>query len=41
MKKWGCQAVVAQTAFNAVIGMDLLRAGLEGCGRFGTRSLPA
>jgi saccharopine dehydrogenase (NAD+, L-lysine forming) len=24
MKKWGCQAVVAQTAFNAVIGMDLL-----------------
>ena len=24
MKKLGCQAVVAQTAFNAVIGMDLL-----------------
>jgi saccharopine dehydrogenase (NAD+, L-lysine-forming) len=24
MKKWGCQSVVAQTAFNAVIGMDLL-----------------
>jgi len=24
MTKWGCQAVVAQTAFNAVIGMDLL-----------------
>jgi saccharopine dehydrogenase (NAD+, L-lysine forming) len=24
MKKWGCQAVVAQTAFNAVIGMDLV-----------------
>lgn len=27
MKKWGCQAVVAQTAFNAVIGMDLLQSG--------------
>jgi saccharopine dehydrogenase-like NADP-dependent oxidoreductase len=27
MKKWGCQAVVAQTAFNAVIGMDLLEHG--------------
>ena len=24
MKKWNCQSVVAQTAFNAVIGMDLL-----------------
>jgi saccharopine dehydrogenase-like NADP-dependent oxidoreductase len=24
MKTWGCQAVVAQTAFSAVIGMDLL-----------------
>lgn len=24
MKKWGCQAVVAQTAFNAVIGWELL-----------------
>lgn len=24
MKRWGCQAVVAQTAFNAVIGWDLL-----------------
>lgn len=24
MKKWHCQAVVAQTAFNAVIGWDLL-----------------
>ena len=24
MKTWGCQAVVAQTAFNAVIGWDLL-----------------
>jgi saccharopine dehydrogenase-like NADP-dependent oxidoreductase len=27
MKKWGCQAVVAQTAFNAAIGMDLLQSG--------------
>ena len=24
MKRWGCQAVVAQTAFNAVIGWELL-----------------
>jgi saccharopine dehydrogenase (NAD+, L-lysine-forming) len=28
MKKWGCQAVVAQTAFSAVIGMDLLEHGV-------------
>jgi saccharopine dehydrogenase (NAD+, L-lysine-forming) len=27
MKKWGCQAVVAQTAFNAVIGWELLKDG--------------
>lgn len=27
MQKWGCQAVVAQTAFNAVIGWDLLEHG--------------
>lgn len=27
MNKWGCQAVVAQTAFNAVIGWDLLKHG--------------
>jgi len=27
MKAWGCQSVVAQTAFNAVIGMDLLQSG--------------
>jgi saccharopine dehydrogenase-like NADP-dependent oxidoreductase len=27
MKAWGCQAVVAQTAFSAVIAMDLLAAG--------------
>ncbi len=25
MKKWGCQAVVVQTAFNAVIGWELLK----------------
>ncbi len=27
MHQWGCQAVVAQTAFNAVIGWDLLEHG--------------
>jgi saccharopine dehydrogenase-like NADP-dependent oxidoreductase len=27
MAKWGCQAVVAQTAFSAVIAMDLLQQG--------------
>ncbi len=27
MEKWGCQAVVAQTAFNAVIGWDLVNSG--------------
>ena len=27
MDKWGCQAVVAQTAFSAVIAMDLLEHG--------------
>lgn len=27
MERWGCQAVVAQTAFNAVIAMDLLEHG--------------
>jgi saccharopine dehydrogenase-like NADP-dependent oxidoreductase len=27
MKTWGCQAVVAQTAFNAVIGWELLNNG--------------
>lgn len=27
MKKWGCQSVVAQTGFNAVIGMELLDQG--------------
>lgn len=28
MDRWGCQAVVAQTAFNAVIGWDLIEHGL-------------
>ncbi len=28
MKKWDCQAVVAQTAFSAVIGWDLLEHGI-------------
>ncbi len=28
MKKWDCQAVVAQTAFNAVIGFDLIEHGV-------------
>jgi len=36
MKKWKCQAVVAQTAFSAVIGMDLLEHGVwKGVGVLG------
>jgi len=36
MKTWGCQAVVAQTAFTAVIAMDLLEHGVwEGVGVLG------
>jgi saccharopine dehydrogenase-like NADP-dependent oxidoreductase len=36
MKKFDCQAVVAQTAFNAVIGMDLLNSGTwKGAGCLG------
>jgi len=36
MKRLGCQAVVAQTAFNAVIGMDLLEHGIwKGVGVLG------
>jgi saccharopine dehydrogenase-like NADP-dependent oxidoreductase len=36
MQKWGCQAVVAQTAFNAVIGWDLLEHGVwKGAGVLG------
>jgi saccharopine dehydrogenase-like NADP-dependent oxidoreductase len=36
MAKWGCQAVVAQTAFTAVIAMDLLEHGVwKGVGILG------
>jgi saccharopine dehydrogenase (NAD+, L-lysine forming) len=36
MKAWGCQSVVAQTAFNAVIGWDLLEHGVwKGVGVLG------
>lgn len=36
MQTWGCQAVVAQTAFNAVIGLDLLEHGVwKGVGVLG------
>jgi len=36
MKVWGCQAVVAQTAFTAVIAMDLLEHGIwQGSGVMG------
>ena len=36
MEKFGCQAVVAQTAFNAVIGWDLLEHGIwKGSGVLG------
>jgi len=39
MKTWGCQAVVAQTAFNAVIGWDLLNSGIwKGSGVLGPES---
>ena len=36
MEQWGCQAVVAQTAFSAVIAMDLLQHGTwQGVGVLG------
>ena len=36
MQAWGCQAVVAQTAFSAVIAMDLLKHGVwKGVGVLG------
>ena len=36
MKTWGCQAVVAQTAFTPVIAMDLIEHGIwEGAGVLG------
>ncbi len=41
MQTWGCQAVVAQTAFSAVIAMDLLEHGLwTGTGVLGPEALP-
>ena len=30
MTEWGCQAVVAQTAFSPVIAMDLIEHGVWG-----------
>ena len=36
MERWGCQAVVAQTAFNPVIAMDLIEHGVwQGAGVLG------
>lgn len=41
MKTWGCQAVVAQTAFSAVIAMDLLKHGVwTGKGVLGPEAFP-
>lgn len=41
MKVWGCQAVVAQTAFSAVIAMDLLNHGIwKGEGVLGPEAFP-
>lgn len=41
MKRWGCQAVVAQTAFSAVIAMDLLEHGVwQGAGVLGPEAFP-
>ncbi|MFZ5818833.1 MAG: saccharopine dehydrogenase family protein [Chloroflexota bacterium] len=41
MKAWGCQAVVAQTAFSAVIAMDLLTHGQwKGVGVLGPEAFP-
>ncbi len=42
MTKWGCQAVVAQTAFNPVIAMDLLEHGIwKGAGVLGPEAFEA
>ena len=42
MRKWGCQAVVAQTAFNAVIGWDLIEHGIwKGAGVLGPEAFDA
>jgi saccharopine dehydrogenase (NAD+, L-lysine forming) len=41
MKAWGCQAVVAQTAFSAVIAMELLKHGVwTGKGVLGPEAFP-
>ncbi len=41
MKTWGCQAVVAQTAFSAVIAMDLIKHGVwKGVGVLGPEAFP-
>ncbi|MEW6401683.1 MAG: saccharopine dehydrogenase C-terminal domain-containing protein [Chloroflexota bacterium] len=41
MKVWGCQAVVAQTAFSAVIAMDLLEHGVwKSTGVLGPEAFP-
>lgn len=42
MKRWGCQAVVAQTAFGPVIGWDLLEHGQwKGAGVLGPEAFDA
>ncbi len=41
MDAWGCQAVVAQTAFSAVIAMDLIEHGIwKGIGVLGPEAFP-
>ena len=41
MDTWGCQAVVAQTAFSAVIAMDLIEHGVwKGVGVLGPEAFP-
>ncbi|MEK6752350.1 MAG: saccharopine dehydrogenase C-terminal domain-containing protein [Chloroflexota bacterium] len=41
MDAWGCQAVVAQTAFSAVIAMDLIEHGVwTGAGVLGPEAFP-
>jgi len=41
MQRWGCQAVVAQTAFGPLIAMDLIEQGLwSGAGVLGPEAFP-
>jgi saccharopine dehydrogenase-like NADP-dependent oxidoreductase len=41
MRRWGCQAVVAQTAFSAVIAWDLVKHGTwQGTGVLGPEAFP-